>query len=94
MPFSPLCLFSLFFSHRSEDSEVDFIAKIVDIVNYKLDMKLATPANLIGMDSRARFINSLLENEQSGDNALAICGMGGIGKTLAQFIYNSNKQKF
>ncbi|CAI9277518.1 unnamed protein product [Lactuca saligna] len=35
----------------SEDSEVDFIAKIADIVNYKLDMKLATPANLIGMDS-------------------------------------------
>ncbi|CAH1424791.1 unnamed protein product [Lactuca virosa] len=62
-------------------SEVDFIAKIVDTVKCKQDMKLVcTPARLIGMHSRARFINSWLENEQFGDNVLTICGMGGIGK--------------
>ncbi|CAH1449193.1 unnamed protein product [Lactuca virosa] len=77
-------------------SESEFIAKIVDTIDYKLDLKLvSTPPHLIGMDSRTIFINSWLKNKQSGDNILAICGMGGSGKTtLAQFIYNSNKKYF
>ncbi|CAH1449185.1 unnamed protein product [Lactuca virosa] len=50
-------------------SESDFIAKIVDAIDCKLDMKLvSTPAHLIGMDSRANDINSWLKNEQSGAN--------------------------
>ncbi|KAI3709378.1 hypothetical protein L2E82_39139 [Cichorium intybus] len=70
--------------------------KVVDTIECKLDLKLvSTPAHLIGMDARAAGIDSWLKNEQSGANVLAICGMGGSGKTtIAQFIYNSNKQKF
>ncbi|XP_023734374.1 disease resistance protein RPV1 [Lactuca sativa] len=77
-------------------SEIDFISEIVRTIKYELDLKLvSTPAHLVGMGTRAKSINSWLENEQSGDNILAICGMGGSGKTtLAKFIYNSNKQKF
>ncbi|KAI3496233.1 hypothetical protein L1887_38588 [Cichorium endivia] len=76
--------------------ETDFIAKVVDTIQDKLDLKLVyNPGHLVGMDTRAEFINSWLKDEQSGYDILAICGMGGSGKTtLAKFIYNSNKQKF
>ncbi|KAI3742253.1 hypothetical protein L1987_59933 [Smallanthus sonchifolius] len=77
-------------------SETDIIAKIVDTVYRKLDLKLlSTPAHLTGMDTRAEVINSWLKDEQSSVNIVAVCGMGGSGKTtLAQYIYNSNKQNF
>ncbi|KAI3827401.1 hypothetical protein L1987_01474 [Smallanthus sonchifolius] len=83
-----ICFHSFFMS------ETNFIKEVVDIVLCKLDLKqLSTPAHLIGMENRLEVINSWLKNEQS--NAIAICGMGGSGKTTAaQCIYNLNKQYF
>ncbi|KAK1420710.1 hypothetical protein QVD17_22528 [Tagetes erecta] len=77
-------------------SETDVISKIVDTVYRKLDLKLlSTPANLTGIQTRAQAIISWLKDEQSNTNIVAVCGMGGSGKTtLAQYIYNSNKQNF
>ncbi|KAI3724958.1 hypothetical protein L1987_64726 [Smallanthus sonchifolius] len=75
-------------------SETKFIAEVIETVQRTLDLKqLSTPAHLTGMDARAEVINSWLKDERY--NAIAICGMGGSGKTtLVQYIYNINKQDF
>ncbi|GJY94725.1 TMV resistance protein N-like protein [Tanacetum coccineum] len=77
-------------------SETDGMTKIVDTIDSELDVKLvSTPAHLTGMVIRTEYINSWLKYEQSDAQILAICGMGGNGKTtLSKYIYNSHKQNF
>ncbi|KAJ9550885.1 LOW QUALITY PROTEIN: hypothetical protein OSB04_014930, partial [Centaurea solstitialis] len=74
--------------------ETKFLKEIVDSIYKELDRKeVHLPPNLTGMDTRYEEITSWLR--QSNLEYLAICGMGGSGKTtLAKYIYNSNWKKF
>ncbi|KAJ9552018.1 hypothetical protein OSB04_016063 [Centaurea solstitialis] len=74
--------------------ETEFLKKIIDYIYNKVASKKADlPCNLIGMNARDKDINSWLE--QSNAKVLAICGMGGSGKTtLAKYIVSSKCRQF
>ncbi|KAL7593361.1 hypothetical protein Lser_V15G33802 [Lactuca serriola] len=74
--------------------ETEFLKEIVDTIYNKLDRKeVHLPINLTGMATRYEDINSWLNG--SDVEFIAICGMGGSGKTtLAKYIYDSNWKFF
>ncbi|CAL5399060.1 unnamed protein product [Camellia sinensis] len=76
--------------------ESKFIHKIVEVVADKLRCTiLGNSPYLIGMHSRAKNIGLWLQDECSDVGIVAICGIGGIGKTtIAKFLYNSNFSRF
>ncbi|GMP63407.1 hypothetical protein CsSME_00025118 [Camellia sinensis var. sinensis] len=89
-----LCfLFNLDLIFRFESK---FIHKIVEVVEDKLRCTiLGNSPYLIGMHSRAKNIGLWLQDKSSDVGVVAICGIGGIGKTtIAKFLYNSNFSRF
>ncbi|XP_058216248.1 disease resistance protein RPV1-like [Rhododendron vialii] len=82
--------------NQVDGHEARFIKKIIKVVGDKLSRtSLHIAPNLVGMHSRVKNIQLWLEDGLSNVGLVAICGMGGIGKTTAAtFLYNLNFSRF
>ncbi|KAI8021874.1 TMV resistance protein N [Camellia lanceoleosa] len=82
--------------NQTDGLESKFIQKIVKVVGDKLSRTtLGIAPHLIGIYSRAENIGLWLQDESSDVGIVAICGMGGIGKTtIAKVLYNLNFSRF
>ncbi|KAK2983029.1 hypothetical protein RJ640_001112, partial [Escallonia rubra] len=82
--------------NQADGHEAKFIQKIVKVVGDKVKRTvLNVDPHLIGIDLRARNINSWLQDGSNDVGIVAICGVSGIGKTtIAKYLYELNSERF
>ncbi|KAK2974043.1 hypothetical protein RJ640_006235 [Escallonia rubra] len=82
--------------NQADGHELKFIQKILKVVGDEVKRTvLNVPPHLIGLDLRARNINSWLQDGSNNVAIVAIWGMVGIGKTtIAKYLYYLNSESF
>ncbi|KAK2980740.1 hypothetical protein RJ640_002552, partial [Escallonia rubra] len=82
--------------NQADGHESKFIQKILKVVEDEVKRPVLNVApQLIGLDLRARNINSWLQDGSNDVAIVAICGMVGIGKTtIAKYLYDLNFERF
>ncbi|XP_050134817.1 disease resistance protein RPV1-like [Malus sylvestris] len=83
--------------NQADGYESKFIKKIVKVIEGKLRRvtPLSVSPKLIGIQSRAKRIDSWLKDGSTDVGVLVLYGISGVGKTtIAKSVYNSNFRRF